>query len=353
MRDEPAGLRTADLRQALAAGWRIGATAMRYAPVGGGSYHWVVRDGATRWFVTVDDLDDKPWLGATRSTAAAGLRAAMDTAADLRQAGLTFVAAPERGAGGATVQPVDDRYAATVFRFVRGRAGRFGAVLAEPERAAMVDLLAALHRATPAARRAAASRIGLPRRAELEQTLGALTGRWQGGPFAEPARALLAVAEPQIRDRLAAFDRLAEAARSAGPVITHGEPHPGNVLRLSRGSAGQAAPAGPGRVLVDWDTVGLGPPERDLWLVIGQRDGQARRYTELTGHIVDDDLLAFYRLRWALDDLSAFAARLRAVHGRTADAEHAWHSLEQTVTALVTSACRAAQLSCWRDDSSG
>ncbi|HJZ04125.1 MAG TPA: aminoglycoside phosphotransferase family protein, partial [Streptosporangiaceae bacterium] len=64
MRDRPAGLREHDLRLVLAEGWRIDAAALRYAAVGGGSYHWVVRDGAgRRWFVTADDLDDKAWLG--------------------------------------------------------------------------------------------------------------------------------------------------------------------------------------------------------------------------------------------------------------------------------------------------
>src|ERR1700761_2475826 len=67
MRDKPAGMAEGDLRLALADGWRIQAAALRDAPVGGGSYHWEVRDrAARRWFVTVDDLDDKPWLGTTR-----------------------------------------------------------------------------------------------------------------------------------------------------------------------------------------------------------------------------------------------------------------------------------------------
>jgi spectinomycin phosphotransferase len=77
----------------LAEGWRIDAAALRYAPVGGGSYHWVVRDGAgRRWFVTADDLDDKAWLGHTRPVVMAGLRSAMETALALRRdAGLDFV----------------------------------------------------------------------------------------------------------------------------------------------------------------------------------------------------------------------------------------------------------------------
>ena len=140
-----------DLRRAVAEGWRMSAAAMRYAEVGGGSYHWVVgEEGAQRWFVTVDDLDDKPWLGDTRAAVLAGLRAAMDTAVALRRdAGLPFVAAPVPGAGGQTVRPVDARYAVAVFPFLPGRAGRFGAVLPERERAALVDMLAALHQSTP------------------------------------------------------------------------------------------------------------------------------------------------------------------------------------------------------------
>jgi spectinomycin phosphotransferase len=353
MRDRPAGLRAEDLRRALADGWQLGATSLRYAPVGGGSYHWVVRDAtARRWFVTVDDLDDKPWLGDSRAAAATGLRAAMDTAADLRRdAGLAFVAAPVPGRGGATVRPVDERYTVALFPFVSGRAGRFGAPRPPREQAALVDLLAALHQATPAARRAAVSRVELPRRAELEEALSGLARPWRAGPLAEPARALLTAARPRIRDRLAAFDELAAAARAAAPVITHGEPHPGNVLRVStRGAPGPGAPRpGPDRVLVDWDTVGLGPPERDLWLAGGPNrrltgaggpvgagtDLVARRYAELTGRVVEPGLLAFYRLRWVLDDLAAFALRLRAAHQRSAGTEQAWRSLQQTVAQLA------------------
>ena len=60
MRDRPPGVTERDLVHALADGWGIRAAALRYAPVGGGSYHWVVRDDqGERRFVTVDDLDDK------------------------------------------------------------------------------------------------------------------------------------------------------------------------------------------------------------------------------------------------------------------------------------------------------
>ncbi len=86
MRDRPAGVTERDLVHVLASGWGLAAVALRYAPVGGGSYHWSVRDErGERWFVTVDDLDDKGWLGSTRPAVFTGLTAAMDAAATLRR----------------------------------------------------------------------------------------------------------------------------------------------------------------------------------------------------------------------------------------------------------------------------
>jgi spectinomycin phosphotransferase len=93
--------------------------------VGGGSYHWVAREGAgRRWFVTVDDLDDKAWLGDTRPAVLAGLRAAMNTALTLRRdAELEFVVAPVPGCDGAALRPLGRRHAVAVFPFLRGRTG--------------------------------------------------------------------------------------------------------------------------------------------------------------------------------------------------------------------------------------
>ena len=86
---------------ALADGWGLSAETLRYAPVGGGSYHWVVTSGpGEQWFVTVDDLDDKGWLGRTRPAVFAGLRAALDASVTLRrEAGLAVRGGPGPGAG--------------------------------------------------------------------------------------------------------------------------------------------------------------------------------------------------------------------------------------------------------------
>jgi spectinomycin phosphotransferase len=326
VRDAPTGLGEGELRRALADGWRIRATAMRYAPVGGGSYHWVVHDGhGERWFVTADDLDHKGWLGDTRPAAFDGLRAAMDTALALRsRAGLEFVVAPVSSDGATTrLLGTRSRYAVTVFPFLDGASGQFGQMPTAAERAELVGMLAALHESTPTAIGARRRVSELPWRGALEAALAELDRPWTGGPFAEPARALLNGAAGQVRTLMRGFDELAcqVAARAAVPVITHGEPHPGNVIRVD------------GKLmLVDWDTLALAPAERDLWMLASD-DGEALRgYTEATGRVVDEAALELYRLRWTLDDICAFVRQLRSAHGHTAGAEHAWRSLTQAIS---------------------
>ena len=88
-------------------------------------------------------------------------------------------------------------------------------------------------------------------------------------------------------------------------------------------------------MLIDWDTVALAPPERDLWMVATGTGDELRRYTELTGRPVDPTALELYRLRWALDDISCFVRDLRAPHRRTPGTEHAWQALETTITQLT------------------
>ena len=345
MRDRPAGITEPDLERALADGWGLRAAAFRYVPVGAGSYHWAVRgEQGQRRFVTVDDLDAKAWLGRTRPAVFAGLRAAMDAAVTLRrEAALGFVVAPVPALDGETVRPLGARHAVTVFPFLRGAAGRWGEALPAPGRDELAAMLAALHRADPAAIRLPRCETALPRRDDLETALRELGQPWYGGPFAEPARQLLAGAAGQIRRHLETLDRWASGGAAPGEaVITHGEPHPGNIMRVpSTGTAATATTATTGTnattgmMLIDWDTAGLAPPERDLWMLASETGDELRRYTQLTGRPVDRIALELYRLRWALDDTCYFIQDFRAPHRRTAGTEHTWRSLERTVAGLA------------------
>lgn len=321
----PEGFEIDALIGSLADGWGFDVEAADYTPVGAGSYHWVVTDlDGTRAFVTVDDLDQKPWLGDTRESAFDGLRAAFDTAVALLDAGLAFVVAPIPTSGGETVRRIGARHTIALLPFVDGQAGRFG-YSDQGEWAAVVSILAELHQATPVARsRARSVGLDVPGRGHLESGLQEVDQTWSGGPFSEPARHALADRADDVADLLALADRLSAnvESRGSGWVVTHGEPHAANVMRT-----------GESRVLVDWDTVALAPPERDLWMLAGETaDELAGVYAEATGHRLDQDAVNFFRLTWDLKDLAEYLNVLRSPHRETEDTARAYDGLTSCVS---------------------
>jgi spectinomycin phosphotransferase len=311
------------LVDALADGWGLEVATADYAAVGGGSYHWVVRDvDGTRHFVTVDDLDQKPWLADSRDSVFVGLRRAFDTAAALNDLGLAFVVAPIRTGGGEALRRIGQRHAIALFPFVAGDAGRFGHY-EDAARTTVVEMLADLHRATPAVTSLARD-IGLevPGRRHIEAGLHELNETWSGGPFSERARQALGAHAAEVAELLALADRLAAdvAGRMSGWVVTHGEPHAANVIST-----------GGRHVLIDWDTVGLAPPERDLWMVVDGDGDEARVYAATTGHTIDRVAMDFYRLAWDLDDLAAYLSELRSPHRHNEDTENAYVGVTRCV----------------------
>jgi spectinomycin phosphotransferase len=84
---------------------------------------------------------------------------------------------------------------------------------------------------------------------------------------------------------------------------------------------------GDGYVLVDWDTVALAPPERDLWMLVTDDGEEAAAYAEATGHELDQATMHLFRLRWDLADIAAFTDLLRSPHERTKDTEKAYDAL--------------------------
>ncbi len=328
MKALPEGLETGALFGPLADGWGFEAATIDYAPVGFGSYHWVAANiEGSRVFVTVDDLDWKPWLGDTRESAFEGLTRAFRSAAALRAAGLEFVVAPLPSTDGDVVHRIGARHSIAVFPFVDGQAGREFDHATAGERAVVLGLLARLHQATPTVASVARSiDLRLPGREQLDSALREVDRAWTGGPLSEPAREALAGHASEVADLLGLFDRLRHAVIGARRpwVVTHGEPHAVNVMRTAEGHA-----------LIDWDTVALAPPERDLWMLVrGAGDdatADATAYVEATGHRPDALALDFFRLTWDLADLAAFITVLRAPHRDTEDTRKALAGLGKCV----------------------
>ena len=275
-----------------------------------------------RAFATVDDLDQKSWLGDTRDSAFDGLRRAFDTAAALREAGLAFVVAPVRTTGGETLRRIGSRHTVALYPVVDGRAGEYG-VYAPGDRAAILAMLAELHRATPAVGSIARSvGLELPGRSHIESALRQTAEPWSGGPFSEPARIAFADRASDVAELLALADRLAAGVERRGGewVVTHGEPHSANVMRT-----------GDGHVLVDWDTVALAPPERDLWMLVDDSGDDVAAYEDATGHRVDGEAVDFFRLTWDLKDIAERLNVLRSPHRRTDDTAWAYEGLVSLV----------------------
>lgn len=319
----PAAVDERDLIAALVATWALEADGVRYLPKGFGSYHWVVHTrGRPKYFIAVDDLETKPWIASGHDATFEGLTDAYRTASSLRdQAGLDLVVAPLPGRDGRVTLRLSSRYSMAVFPFVEGRTGNWGDPMTPDSRSRLLRELAMLHLATPQAGSRTLKRpFELPERPGLRAALGALDRPWTGGPLSEPARRALADHAGSVEARLAAFDDLAKLMEESAddPVITHGEPHPGNFMHTEHGLR-----------LIDWDTVALAMPERDLWMLDDGSPGGFALYSRLTGRTLSRAAISFYRQAWTLSDIASFADMFRSDHSRTGWIEQKWRGFLQ------------------------
>lgn len=321
MLTRPQGLSDELLTQTLRTSWDLEPVTAEYRPLGFGSHHWhVASAGGSAWFVTVDDLTRRLRTAAdTRDAAYLRLRKSLQTARALSDTGAGFVVAPVRTMSGDVLTRIGVAYAIAVYPHVEGQAGRWGDTVAPADRQAILSPLSQVH-AAPRAAWDGADRDDflLTGADDLRNALGDLTRGWDGGPYAEPARRLLARHARDLDTMLARRDRLAGQARAQPErlVLTHGEPHPGNFIRTGRQW-----------MLIDWDTVLLAPPERDLWHLDPGDGSIAVSYRELTGREVLPAALDLYRRTWVLTDIASSVARLHGEHGGTEDDRMEWEIL--------------------------
>ena len=299
MRTPPQDLTEAEVGAAVAAHWSAAAESIKYAPIGFGSHHWVLTEATgRRWFVTADAVADS-------RDRLAELTAALTTAYALRHhCGLEFVVAPLAGVDDQLLS-ITGRYALALYPYLeRVTDGR-----ADPQQ--LLTMIIALHATTPdVGDLAAVEDLTVRDRPNLEAVLDNPDTLRSAGPYAADFAKLVMDYQEPIR---AAFDRHDAVAATLGAeremwVITHGEPKANNTMITASGP-----------VLVDWDTVQVAPPARDLWMM-----GSVDAYASLTGRDVPVEQLEFYRLRWDLKDLCGSARWFTGPHERTTDTELAW-----------------------------
>jgi spectinomycin phosphotransferase len=325
VRTSPTDLGDDEIMAVAAHAWGARGRSVDYVALGGGSHHWKLSPPTgPSLFVTVDDLDDKDWLGETREAAFTGLQRTLATAAGLTKvANLDFVVAPKPGLDGQVVQLLGSHYAMSVYPFLDGQSFPFGPHTDPDRRAELIGMVARLHASTETlALRPPDQDLRFGAREDLERVLDEPDRPWHTGPLSEPTRSLIVPKVVKLRSVVAGFDRMVATTPRPVRVVTHGEPHAANTIRVG------------GRLLlIDWDTVGMADPERDLWLVVPD-DADIARYTEATGNAVDSDLMMLYRLRFLLDDIARTVRLFRRPHEQTADTRHWWEGLKHLLDAL-------------------
>jgi hypothetical protein len=317
----PGDLDVPSLLEAVTRHWGVVAGDAQYRPLGFGSHHWTVHDRAGQgWFLTVDDLEMKRRGGETTLDGGYDrLAGALATALALHEHGEEFVVAPVPTAGGQPLARVADRYAASLFPLVTGESFDWGDNPGPEHRQGVLDMLVRLHGAPAGVRRFAEVDDLAVRKREFLQL--ALDGGQAPptGPYGRTCAKLITDHAAAVRARLDHYDALVAGADLTRAVLTHGEPHPGNTMRTEDGWR-----------LIDWDTVKVSPPERDLWLL----GGDLTEYTAATGTPVREEMLELFRLRWVLVDVALGVDRFRRPHTGSPDDVQGWQILQDTVAGI-------------------
>ena len=324
MLTRPAGLSDDELQEVIERAWNVAADSLEYRPVGFGSHHWVATEGTgLQHFVTVDELAPGSRSGDEISALGMHLRPALEAATQLRAAGCRFVVAPISTSAGDPFVQFDD-FAVALYPFIGGRSFSYEDSFAGADRDQILECVAGLHTVPiDAIRVPHTDRFVVPWLDELSRSTRP-TGR-PSGPYSMRASQLLIEHEAEIRELVARYRSLViRYQRDPGPVVvTHGEIHPGNVMKTPNGW-----------VIVDWDTLLLAPPERDLWRLAPADGSVLHTYTDATGREPLDWLIDLYAVRWDLADIASFAAVFRNPHDDTEDSRKALGMLHSVVGRL-------------------
>jgi spectinomycin phosphotransferase len=232
--------------------------------------------------------------------------------------------APVPRGDGEPVARLGARFAVAVYPFIDARSFRWGEFISAERRLRVLDLLVAVHTAPAAARQhAMVDDFTIPHRDELAAACGPGSDAPGSGPCARPLAVLLRQHAAPLQRLLARYDEMVRQVRAVPSrvVLTHGEPHPGNTMLTADGRW----------LLIDWDTVLVAPPERDLW-GLDPGDGTVLdAYARATGTVPWPPLLDLYRVRWDIADIAADVSRFRQPHAGTAEDDETWELLSSLI----------------------
>jgi len=245
---------------------------------------------------------------------------------------LPFAVAPVHTRNARIAVDIAEGLLLTVTPFLESMPFGTGPLVDDAERVVVAGLVGELHgQARP--RRLAVWRPRLGRhldtgQADLERCL--TQDVWSGGPWSGPASRLVLDARSVVRAALRRYVLLGAAVTHNIErwVVTHGEPHTGNLLRTADGPR-----------LLDWSTVALAPRERDLREALGEADGEEPWYSYMESggrpEPLSPDTLELFALQEHLSALCESAVRLSRPHQDSADDRRRFGRLERELGTLV------------------
>ncbi len=328
MKTPPLDLQPRSIALALSERWGIAGASLTYVPLGFGSHHWIAETpNGGKWFVTVDDLR-ADHLADNEEASLELLTTAFQTAAHLRDtAGLSFVIGPTPNRNDGVVVRLTEHFSVAVFQFLDVAPTEYGEFRDPHDRNEAMRLVGQVHNATDqiATGNLRRNTLVIPGRAGLVDAMASLDSPWKAGPYAEPARRLLRESADSVFRKLQAFDSLVSQVMRASSswVVTHGEPHAGNIIRTGSGQL----------VIVDWDSVALAPRERDLWMLVNESKPDWTDYRETTATAsLSQPTMDAYGKHWDMSEIAIYVAWCRRPHERTEEMVIAWESLQQYVS---------------------
>jgi spectinomycin phosphotransferase len=320
---EHPGLPADRVGASVRAEWGFDVAAVEHLSLGAGAWHWrITDDDGPEWFATVDAV----------GTAAERQRLLSAYEATTRLVpGLPFAVPPVRTRDGRIAVDVAPGLLLSLTPMLEGTAGD-GPLVDDAARAEVADLLGALHR-HPRPRHLPLWRPRIGRhdgggRDELVRCVR--LDVWDGGPWSVPAGRMLADARPVVERAISRFSLLGGAVTGSADrwVVTHGEPHTGNLVRTPDGLH-----------LVDWETVRLAPRERDLREVLGESEGNEPWFAYVAAggrpEPLSPDTLELFSLEWHLSEVTECAVRFSRTHGDGADERRCFGDLEIELAELI------------------
>jgi spectinomycin phosphotransferase len=294
---EPPALDAAAIVGALGRGFGVEVRALEFLPVG---------EDADSWSYRVEAVGGPVYFLKVRSGAAAGAPGAV-VPDYLRRRGVPGVLAPLPARDDTPAVQVEG-YALMLYPMIEGETAA-GAGLSPRQWRELGAVVRRVH-ATPLTPELTRLVGREPFRPSRRERMAELEAAVAAGPPADPAARALAGC---WRPRHAVIRALVERADTLGRrlerepfplVLCHADLHTWNVLVDTERRLW----------IVDWDEAILAPRERDLMFVVGGIVGGLVRPADtecfLQGYgdaSVDQRLLAYYRLAWAVQDIAAYA----------------------------------------------